>query len=137
MHWFMDYNRPMFRLLHISLIFSHILMASWITKFKPFTAELKLGSTLIFQSYCEKYTRLLFKYTLRITTKTRSKASLRACDSPMNMLQKNTMYGGFGAIEAISSLPLCLYCGIQMMSSGITQNSLGDASRPHQGIKVI
>ena len=32
-------------------------------------------------------------------------------------------------------LPLCLFCGDQMMPQGIIRNSLGDASRHHQGVK--
>ena len=48
---------------------------------------------------------------------------------------KNTVYGGFGILEAVSSLPLCLSGGDQMMPQGIIRNSLGDASRHHQGVK--
>ena len=49
--------------------------------------------------------------------------------------QKNTVYGGLGILEAVSSLPLCLSGGDQMMPQGIIRNSLGDASRHHQGVK--
>ena len=45
--------------------------------------------------------------------------------------KKNTVYGDFGLIEAVSSLPLCLSGGDQMMPQGIIRNSLGDASRHH------
>ena len=40
-----------------------------------------------------------------------------------------------GILEAISPLPLCLSGGDQMMPQGIIRNSLGDASRHHQGVK--
>ena len=40
-------------------------------------------------------------------------------------------------IEAVSSLPLCLSGGDQMMPQGIILDSLGDASRHHQGVKVF
>ena len=49
--------------------------------------------------------------------------------------QKNTLYGDLGIIEVVSSLPLCLSGGDQMMPQGIIRNSLGDASRHHQGVK--
>ena len=49
--------------------------------------------------------------------------------------QKNTIYGSLGIIEAVSSFPLCLFGGDQMMPRGIIRNSLGDASRHHQGVK--
>ena len=49
--------------------------------------------------------------------------------------QKNTICGGLGIIEAVSSVPLCLSGGDQMMPLGIIRNSLGDASRHHQGVK--
>ena len=42
---------------------------------------------------------------------------------------------GLGILEAISPLPLCLSGGDQMMPQGIIRNSLGDASRHHQGVK--
>ena len=48
-----------------------------------------------------------------------------------------TVYDGLRIPEAISSLPLSLLClsdGVQMMHQGI-RNSLGDASRHHQGEK--
>ena len=49
--------------------------------------------------------------------------------------QKNTLYGGLRIIEAVSSLTLCLSDGDQIMPQGIMQNSPGDASRHHQGVK--
>ena len=49
--------------------------------------------------------------------------------------QKNTVHGGMMLLEAVSSLPLCLAGGYQMMPQGIIRNSLGDASRHHQGVK--
>ena len=51
--------------------------------------------------------------------------------------QKNTIYiyGGYGILEAVSLLLLCLADGDQMMPQGIIQNSLGDVSRHHQGVK--
>ena len=52
----------------------------------------------------------------------------------MNMFfdQKNTLYGGLGKLGA---LPLCLSGGDQTMPQCIIRNSLGDASRHHQGVK--
>ena len=38
-------------------------------------------------------------------------------------------------LETVSSLPLCLSGGGQMMHQGIIRSSLGDASRHHQGVK--
>ena len=49
--------------------------------------------------------------------------------------QKNTIYGGLGIIEGVSSLSLGLSGGDQMMPQGIIWNSLGDASRHHEGVK--
>ena len=49
-------------------------------------------------------------------------------------LHQNTPYGNLGILEAISPLPLCLSGGDQMMPQGIIPNSLGDASRHHQGV---
>ena len=55
----------------------------------------------------------------------------------MNMFfdQYNRLYGSLGILEAISSLPMCLSGGDQMMPQVIIRNSLGDASRHHQGVK--
>ena len=55
----------------------------------------------------------------------------------MNMFfdYKNIVYDGLRILEAVSSLPLCLSGGDQMMPQGIIRNSLGDASRHHQGVK--
>ena len=39
--------------------------------------------------------------------------------------------------EVISSLPLYLSGGDQMMPQGIIRDSLGDASRHHQGVKMF
>ena len=44
---------------------------------------------------------------------------------------------GFGLLEAVSSLPLCLSGGDQMMPQGIIRNSLGDALGHHQGVSSI
>ena len=57
----------------------------------------------------------------------------------MNMFfdKKNTPYGGFGILEAVSSLPLCISGGDQMMPQGIILDSLGDASKHHQGVKTL
>ena len=51
------------------------------------------------------------------------------------LTKKNALCGGFGILKDISSLPLCLTGGEQMMPQGIIRNSLGDASRHHQGVK--
>ena len=53
--------------------------------------------------------------------------------------QKNTpyIYGGFRIFGAKSPLLLCLSGGDQLMLQGIIRNSLGDASRHHQGVKGL
>ena len=59
--------------------------------------------------------------------------------------KKNTIYyDGLGILEAVSSLALGVSGGDQMMPQGnhwvmpqgIIRNSLGDASRHHQGVRV-
>ena len=45
--------------------------------------------------------------------------------------QEITPYGGLRILEAVSSLPLCLSGGDQMMPQDIIRNSLGDASTHH------